>query len=284
MLQLDSISLAKGMSGGAASGTMVFTMQNNGLEHFHSPHAVCVHAPSTSAALVPSTGWRVEPDGSKACTDTPTLKARTHAPLPALAVEWRTAGEWIELTLDASHGDDAFVHTSEIRLRNTPETLTNCDTLCACASADSSRFDYSHECRSAVKLGSQCAMPKEAHLGSNWASGVLDEYFAYRAATYASGGRCQVLSTHQDTLLAVYSSCGRFGALEPLGFANSEGGRHADVTFDCVAGTTYYIFWNAEYMPGRHAFTIKESCSSFSCARAHRSRLMTRRFKQRRTT
>ena len=31
-------------------------------------------------------------------------------------------------------------------------------------------------------------------------------------------------------------------------FANSEAGRHADVSFNCVANTNYYIFWNAEYM------------------------------------
>ena len=115
------------------------------------------------------------------------------------------------------------------------------------------------------------------------ASGVVDEYFVYKATGYASGGRCQVVSTHADTLLAVYASCGRHGALDPLGFANSESGRHADVTFDCLAGTSYFIFWNAEYMPGRHSFLVKESCTGYSCTRAHRSRSMVRRFKQRRT-
>lgn len=113
------------------------------------------------------------------------------------------------------------------------------------------------------------------------ASGVLDEYFVYKATQYTSGGRCQVVSTHSDTLIAAYAECGRFGALTPLGFANSEGGRHADVTWDCIAGRSYYLFWNAEYMPGRHPFTVREVCVGFTCGRAHRSRQLLRRFKQR---
>ena len=52
-------------------------------------------------------------------------------------------------------------------------------------------------------------------------------------------------------------------------------GRTATVTFPCAAGTSYYLFWNAEYMPGRFPFTVSEACSSGSeCMRAHRRHLM----------
>lgn len=129
---------------------------------------------------------------------------------------------------------------------------------------------------------SHCAVPKPARFGVNWASGVSDEYYLYTATQFAKGGRCQVISTKSDTLLAVYAACGRFGALHPLGFANSEGGRHADVSFDCTAGSSYYIFWNAEYAPGRHPFSVNEFCQGSSCQRSHRSRHLLRRFKQRR--
>ncbi|KAL3903884.1 MAG: hypothetical protein SGPRY_011500 [Prymnesium sp.] len=73
-----------------------------------------------------------------------------------------------------------------------------------------------------------------------------------------------------------------FGALDPLGFANSEGGHHADVKFPCEAGKNYFFFWNAEYLPGRHPFTVKEGCSGIFCSRPNLGRLM-RRFKQQRT-
>ena len=37
----------------------------------------------------------------------------------------------------------------------------------------------------------------------------------------------------------------------------------------------YYLFWNAEYMPGRHAFTVAEACES-GCESAHRERKLVR--------
>ena len=55
-------------------------------------------------------------------------------------------------------------------------------------------------------------------------------------------------------------------------FANSENGRTATVTFPCAAGTSYYLFWNAEYLPGRFSFNVGEACSASSCHRAHRKR------------
>jgi len=83
-------------------------------------------------------------------------------------------------------------------------------------------------------------------------------------------------STHRDTLLGVYKACTRFGAQEPVGFANSEGSSHASVTFPCEAGATYFLFWNAEYVPGRFSFNIIERCSGSACVRAHRHRLLRR--------
>jgi len=281
MLQLDALSVAAGASKGQLR--LVLEMQNNGLSDFGGAHSVCVNAAPTSAAIADSHGWTVQGAG-KACTSTQAaLKARSKVALPALLLELRTSGTWVELTLDAGMRGDDFVHTSAIRIHNSEDTLLRCGALCACPTADATRFDYSYECLRAVQPGTQCALPKEAHVGSNWASGVLDEYFVFKATQYTKGGRCQVISTHADTLIAVYGQCGRFGALEVLGFANSEGGRQADVTFDCQAGKQYYFFWNAEYMPGRHSFTIKESCSDYSCARAHRSRSMVRRLKRRTT-
>ena len=78
---------------------------------------------------------------------------------------------------------------------------------------------------------------------------------------------CRVSSTPRDTLIAVYATCSRVGAQEPLGFSNSEG-HTATVDFPCVAGREYHLFWNAEYMPGRHAFTLSERCDGGRCLRA----------------
>ena len=68
------------------------------------------------------------------------------------------------------------------------------------------------------------------------------------------------------------SRVSRFGAQSPLGFANSENGRTATVSFACTAGTSYFLFWNAEYIPGRHSFSIGEKCPKQPCVRAHRKR------------
>lgn len=163
-----------------------------------------------------------------------------------------------------------------LRIFNSASTLRGCDELCVCASADPQRIDVSHECRAAVAPGSHCKLAKPAHSGTNWASGVVDEQFSFTASSYSRGGRCTVSSTKRDTLLAVYSTCSRFGAQSPLGFANSENGRQATVTFPCTAGTTYYLFWNAEYMPGRFPFSVSEQCSGGDCTRAHRLRHLMR--------
>ncbi len=66
----------------------------------------------------------------------------------------------------------------------------------------------------------------------------------------------------------------RHVAQAPLAFSNSEG-HAAQISFPCAAGKRYYLFWNAEYMPGKHTFTVAESCASSSgagCERAHRER------------
>ena len=172
---------------------------------------------------------------------------------------------------------DAF----RLRILNQPQTLSGCDELCVCNAPDKALVDISHECRAAIAPGSHCKVAKPAHTGANWGSGVVDEYFLYVASQYTSGGRCTVTSTKRDTLIAAYATCGRFGAQAPLGFANSENGRQASISFPCEAGTSYYLFWNAEYMPGRFSFTISEACGA-GCVKAHRSRHLLRlRHKQR---
>ena len=64
-------------------------------------------------------------------------------------------------------------------------SLTACDGLCTCKSADRARVRYSHECRAALPPGSHCRLAKPARAGSNWASGVVDEYFEYKATQYS---------------------------------------------------------------------------------------------------
>ena len=155
---------------------------------------------------------------------------------------------------------------------------------------------YSSACRASIQLGSSCHVPKPAVSGGNWASGIDDEYFVYVPTQYNRGGLCKVGSTTHDTLIAAYAGCARHGAQAsaeartpsplaprthlrhvaqaPLAFSNSEG-HAAQISFPCAAGKRYYLFWNAEYMPGKHAFTIAESCASSSgagCERAHRER------------
>ena len=75
--------------------------------------------------------------------------------------------------------------------------MRGCDELCVCASAEPQRVDVSHECRAAIAPGSHCKLAKSAHSGTNWASGVVDEYFAYKATSYTSGGVCQMQSMHR---------------------------------------------------------------------------------------
>jgi hypothetical protein len=171
---------------------------------------------------------------------------------------------------------DAF----RLRIFNSPSTMNGCDDLCLCTTSDNARVDFSHECRASVPPGSSCKVAKPAHSGTNWASGVIDEHFHYQAAGFSRGGRCTVGATKRDTLVAVYSTCARFGSQQPVGFANSEGGRTATVSFPCTAGSSYYIFWNAEYMPGRFPFTINEECGGGDCVRAHRFRAMRQLLRQ----
>ena len=140
--------------------------------------------------------------------------------------------------------------TFGVQILNSMQTLKECDELCLCNSADAEKVAFSHECRAAIAPASHCRVAKAAHAGVNWASGVVDEHFRFVATSYSRGGRCTVSSTKRDTLLAVYATCARFGSQSALGFANSEGGRTATVSFPCTAGESYYLFWNAEYMPG----------------------------------
>lgn len=114
-----------------------------------------------------------------------------HRAKPLDAVTAETG--WLEFTVEAVQSGSKFVHTSHVLIHNTPETMSSCDSFCMCSATDSSRVEYSHECRASVQQGSHCGVPKEAHVGNNWASGVLDEYYVYKASGYNSGGRCQVV-------------------------------------------------------------------------------------------
>ena len=307
MLQLDSLSLADAADG--RRGTLTLRLQNNGLGDVSGEHVACVSKPASGLAIVPSTQWRNR-DG-QLCTAVAALPARNYAALPALHLQWTGGGAPRQLEFSLSlepvqkggsgsaaveaassssggggggSGSAAPALSVAVAIQNSAQTLTQCDDLCMCKSADKTRLRYSHECRTALPPGSHCRLAKAAHAGSNWASGVVDEYFEYKATQYLRGGVCQMQSTHRDTLLAVYESCTRFGAQKPVGFANSEGASHASVSFPCVAGGTYFLFWNAEYVPGRFSFSIEERCTGGSCLRAHRMRAQLRRAKKLRRT
>ena len=284
MMQLDDVSITSNADG--LSGSIVLTIQNNGLASFNHDHVVCIHASSPSEVVQESQSWTFATEdrsGSKLCVTIGALKARSISKLPSIMLRWTAAQKWISFMLSSrdSHSSGR-IDMFQVKVQNSPATLKSCDSLCVCPSADSTLIDYSHECRAAVAPGSHCAMSKSAHIGSNWASGVVDEHFKYTATQYTRGGKCTVGSTKRDTLVAVYATCARFGAQMPLGFANSEAGRTATVSFPCAAGSSYYIFWNAEYMPNRFSFSISETCGAADCARAHRHRLLSRRHKQRR--
>jgi hypothetical protein len=64
-----------------------------------------------------------------------------------------------------------------------------------------------------------------------------------------------VSASKRDTIITVYAQCGVWGARKPLAFQNSET-RPPSVSFACVAGESYTLFWNAEYTPGRHPFSV----------------------------
>ncbi len=287
MMQLDSIAIADAKGG--SSGVFTLRLQNNGLGDFTGAHTACV---ATPLGIHPdaTAGWEVrsvDPQkGSKLCHSLPALPARNYATLPALHLQWSPGLKALDFELQIEQpvvaGGEPQTSTVAVHILTASATLTSCDELCVCKSADLARFSFSHECRAQLPPGSHCHLSKPAHSGANWASGVVDEYFAFKATAYLQGGVCQMESTHRDTLLAVYQACTRFGAQEPVGFANSEGSSHASVTFPCKADTTYYLFWNAEYVPGRFSFSINERCTGSTCVRAHRMRLM-RRAKKRRT-
>merc|ERR1712087_602954 len=163
-----------------------------------------------------------------------------------------------------------LISSFKVHLDARHKTLTACDDLCMCPQEDMHQITYSHDCKDKRKIGSHCRMPLPAVVGTNYASGVDDEFFSFKASQYASGGMCKVMSTHRDTLIAVYGACSRTGAQQPKAFSNSEG-HLAQVDFPCKAGEEFFLFWNAEYIPGRHTFTISERCQA-SCVREHRSR------------
>ena len=261
MLQLDSVSVSDAASG--TSGVFSLRLQNNGLGDFVGSHKACIVPPAgVSAELAPGRAgsWRASANvltllgsPSQRCFSLPGLPARTHSTLPPIKLEWAGGLKTLDLDLrveqSAAAGGEVQLVTVAVRVLLSAATLTSCDELCICKSSDLTRFTMSHECRAQLPPGSHCRLAKPSHAGANWASGVVDEYFAYKATAYASGGVCQMESTHRDTLLGVYKACTRFGAQEPVGFANSEGSSHASVTFPCEAGATYYLFWNAEYAP-----------------------------------
>ena len=69
----------------------------------------------------------------------------------------------------------------------------------------------------------------------------------------------RALLAHRGLVLVVYQACGRFGPQQPLAFANSERRHAVGVRFPCAPGVPFYVYWNAEYLPGRFAFTVSET-------------------------
>lgn len=257
-----------------ASAKLELKLENNGLLGFGHSHTVCITAAEGSAGRTLGAS----------CAPLYRMEARAITDLPVVDLELTPGAKSIELDIQVSPltgdaGAHAFTFSFHLSIANDKSTLLDCDAKCMCNMVDESKVGYSAACRSTITTGSSCGSPKEAASGTNYASGVLDEYFSYVASDYEVGGRCTVISHQRDTLIAVYSQCGRFGPLSPVGFANSENGRTASVSFPCTAGSEFYMFWNAEYLPGRHAFYVTESCAG-SCRRAHRSRHQ-RRLKRR---
>ena len=293
-LQLDSVSV-RPVDASGKNVEVSLVWQNNGLEDFSAGHTICVPAVGGGMKAKASAGWTLPPAKDKLCHSLQALPKRTSHALPPLTVTVDGAAtshlEFVfAVELQAS---PKFAWTMVLRVRNEARTYKECDELCICPSDEALAMEYSHECRARVPEGSNCRTAKEAHTGSNWASGahtratltpcrrrltrspvragVIDEFFHWTPTLYASGGRCSVGTKHREALIGVYGTCGRFGGQEALAFANSERG-YAEVTFPCTAGHTYYLFWNAEYLPGRFSFNVGEACSASSCHRAHRKR------------
>mmetsp|Transcript_16077 Transcript_16077/g.50804 ORF Transcript_16077/g.50804 Transcript_16077/m.50804 type:complete len:334 (+) Transcript_16077:227-1228(+) len=139
--------------------------------------------------------------------------------------------------------------------------------MCAADAAEApaagSFIRYAHSCLTAIRPGTHCIAPKPAVDGDNWASGIEDEYFAYSPS---ASGTCRVSTKQRDTIITVYNECGRWGARQPLAFQNSEV-RPPSVSWACTQGSKYHLFWNAEYAPGRHSFSVSVSHSPAGGAR-----------------
>ena len=66
-------------------------------------------------------------------------------------------------------------------------------------------------------------------------------------------------ASHRGLVLVVYQTCARFGPQQPLAFANSERRPSVAVRFPCSAAASFFVFWNAEYVPGPFAFEVGEA-------------------------
>jgi len=266
-MQLDSLSVVKAVS--ATSAELQLTLQNNGQKEYWSKHNACIR--TRGKGNVHSSGpWQVNNVGA-ACVKFDALKSRQTHTLPTVTVEWEASTQWAELELGVEQIGGSLVSTFTIRLRTDHSTLSSCDDRCICPqSADFHEISYSQECRAKMKIGSHCRVPKPARAGTNYANGVDDEFFTFTATEYKSGGACHVGTSQRDTMIAVYADCSRVGGQQPVAFSNSEG-HLAQVDFPCTSGHEYFLFWNAEYVPGRHAFSVTEKCSH-NCVRAHRKR------------
>ena len=198
------------------------------------------------------------------------------------------AGErWLQLPLRVSIDDvggvtGAAAAQLRLRLLASTATLTGCDGDCLCrasaavdddedASGPGSSFDYSHRCRDALPAGSHCrlakaALPEQQPRDGFVADGTIDEWFVYRPAhRYAIGGTCTVHTTNRDAILTVYRRCSRWGAQEAIAFSNGDGLRPVSASFACAA-EPLFLFWNAEFIPGRFSFEVSEGCAdSSSC-------------------
>lgn len=315
-LQVHGVSLS-GASSGGSSGSLVLSLQNNGLAHILTHRSVCVRADEASTSLAASPAseaggaarWSHQ-DGRGLCTPLPPLKARASHSLPPLAASWSRAERFFSLSLlvgeprrrslEASELEgrreaaqegglapasrsrslgqlghpaalpaaaELAVTAMKVRVSTDDRTATTCNEECLCSVGEAAVYTLAAECRDKTRRGATCRAPLRASTGTNYASGKADEFFVWQPGAYREGGVCRVSSTTRDTLIAVYATCSRVGAQEPLGFSNSEG-HTATVDFPCVAGREYHLFWNAEYMPGRHAFTLSERCDGGRCLRA----------------
>ena len=297
-LQIDAVQLS-GATGNATAGTVdvAVTLQNNGLRPFAATHRACVPVRGATTALVASDGWEEVADGGSACATLPALAARSSAALPLLQLAWPSSssssseeakaegGEedelWLELPLRVSiddvGGTGATAALLRLRLLASPPTLTGCDGDCLCRapaavdddeSGPGSSYDFSHRCRDALPAGSHCrhakpALPEEQPHGGFAADGTLDEWFTYWPSPRYVSSTCTVRTTNRDAILTVYSRCSRWGAQEAVAFANTEGIRPVSVSFACGA-EPLYLFWNAEFIPGRFRFEVSEGCADGS--------------------